>query len=63
MKNRVITMNLKVDGDGLLSYPPPPPPPPPRKSGGLSRFFWGRKAGNHGGSAFVPMKFCMEERL
>lgn len=23
MKNKVITMNLKVDGGGLLSYPPP----------------------------------------
>jgi len=43
MKNRVITMNLKVDGDGLLSYPPPPPPPPPEKAAGCQGFFGGER--------------------
>jgi len=37
MKNRVITMNLKVDGDGLLSYPPP------EKAAGCQGFFGGER--------------------
>ena len=58
MKNREI-MHLKVDGGGVLSYPPSPP----EKRRVVKVFLAIREAGNRGGSAFVSMKFCMEERL